>query len=245
MTALAPEPVTATCVLVDVRDCGAAGVRWAAACASALGVGLVVHAAAENDPAHADVAALLAEHPDLSVHIEHHDHHLARWEGGLVVISRDCAVTAPPLAGRDLRDVVVLGGSNAALAGCHGVVTAVTDPVGGEGVLRRAITFCRARGATRLRVLTRPYAGGADALDATADLVHAACPGVIVELVRETRVRGRRGAVVPERPARGVGPGTRTGGRTSTGGAGGAAPSDLPGVVQLLVIVLVTGGVLT
>lgn len=189
MTALAPEPVavTATCVLVDVRDCGAAGVRWAAACAAALGVGLVVHAAAENDPEHADVAALLSEHPDLSVHIEHHGRHLARWEGGLVVISRACAVTAPPLAGRDLRDVAVLGGSTAALAGCHGVVTAVIDPVGGEGVLRRAMTFCRARGATRLRVLTRPYTGAADSLDATADLVHAACPGVIVELVRETR----------------------------------------------------------
>src|SRR5690348_10807095 len=114
MTALAHEPVaaTATCVLVDVRDCGAAGVRWAAACASSLGVGLVVHAAGENAPAHADVAALLSEHPDLSVHIEHHGHHLARWEGGLVAISRACAMTAPPLAGRDLRDVVVLGGSH-------------------------------------------------------------------------------------------------------------------------------------
>ncbi|GGU77075.1 hypothetical protein [Lentzea flava] len=189
MTALAPEPrqVTATCVLVDLRDCGVAGVRWAAACADALGVGLVVHAAPENDPAHADVAAFLAEHPDLTVHIEHHDSPPARWEGGLVVISRSRALAAPPLAGRDLRDVVVLGGTPAAVAGRFGVVTAVVECVGGEGVVRRAIAFCRARQATRLRVLMLPFAGTCDPLDAIADAVHAACPGVIVELVREAR----------------------------------------------------------
>lgn len=187
MTALAPVPSTATCVLVDVGDCGVAGVRWAAACADALGVGLVVHAAAANDPAHADVAELLAQHPDLSVHIEHHDHPAARWEGGLVVISRSRALTAPPLAGRDLRDVVVLGGADAAIAGRFGVVTAVVECVGGEGVVRRAISFCRARQATRLRVLTRPYPGTCERLDAIADLVHAACPRVIVELVGEAR----------------------------------------------------------
>lgn len=189
MTALVHESarVTTTCVLVDLRDCGVRGVRWAAACADALGVGLVVHAAAANDPVHADVAALLAEYPALAVHIEHHDAPPARWEGGLVVLSRSAAVVAPPLAGRDLRDVVVLGGSAAALAGCFGVVTAVLDAVGSEGVLRRAITFCRARHATRLRVLTRPYLGSGDSLDATAAVLHDACPGVIVELVREAR----------------------------------------------------------
>ncbi len=189
MTALANEVVhsTATCVLVDLHDCGEVGVRWAAACAEALGVGLVVHAAAEDDPAHADVAALLSGHPELTVHIEHHDQQPARWEGGLVVISRARAQAAPPLAGRDCRDVVVVDGRPAAIAGRFGVVTAVVDAVGGEGVLHRAITFCRARRATRLRVLTRPYRGAAAALDAAADLVHAACPDVIVELVRETR----------------------------------------------------------
>lgn len=189
MTALAHESAqtTATCVLVDLRDSGVSGVEWAAGCARALGVGLVVHAGAEHDPAHADVAALLAEHPDLTVHIEHHDHPPGRWEGGLVVISRSLAHAVPPLAGRDLRDVVVLGGTPAAVAGRFGVVTAVIDAVGGEGVLHRAITFCRARQATRLRVLTRPYPGAAGSLDATADLVHAACPDVIVELVREAR----------------------------------------------------------
>ncbi|KJK48220.1 hypothetical protein UK23_17635 [Lentzea aerocolonigenes] len=199
MTAVAQRSaaVTATCVLVGLRDCGVVGVRWAAACADALRVGLVVRAAGENDPAHADVAALLAEHPDLSVHFEHHDGPPGRWEGGLVVISRSCAVIAPPLAGRDRRDVVVLGGTPAAIAGCHGVVTAVLDPVGGEGVLRRAITFCRVRQVTRLRVLTRPYNGAAGSLDATADLVHAACPGVIVELVRETRSVGEEVRLFP------------------------------------------------
>jgi hypothetical protein len=178
---------TATCVLVDLRDCGVVGVRWAAACAEALGVGLVVRAAAEHDPAHADVAALLSEHLDLSVHIEHHDHPPARWEGALVVVSRSSALAVPPLAGRDFRDVAVLGGSSAAIAGRFGVVTAILDLVGSEGVLRRAIALCQARRATRLRVLTRPYRGSGDALDATADLVHTACPGVIVELVREVR----------------------------------------------------------
>jgi hypothetical protein len=189
MTALAHEPVgiTATCVLVDLRDCGAVGVRWAAACADALGIGLVVHAAAENASVHGDVAAVLSEYPDLSVHIEHHDHPPARWEGALLVVSRSCALAVPPLAGRDLRDVVVLGGSSAAIAGCFSVVTAVVDLVGSKGVLQRAIALCRARRATRLRVLTRPYWGTDDGLDATADLVHAACPDVIVELVREVR----------------------------------------------------------
>ncbi|ANZ39612.1 hypothetical protein BBK82_29770 [Lentzea guizhouensis] len=116
MTALANEPVhatapTATCVLVDVRDCGLPGVRWAADCADALGVGLVVHAGVENDPAHVEVAALLAGHPGLTVHVEHHDRPLARWEGALVVISRDSALAAPPLAGDDCRDVVVVSGT--------------------------------------------------------------------------------------------------------------------------------------
>ncbi|SDK82704.1 hypothetical protein SAMN04488074_107237 [Lentzea albidocapillata subsp. violacea] len=189
MTTLANESVriTATCVLVDVRDSGTTGVRWAAACAEALGVGLVVHAGPKNDPAHADVAALLAEHPDLTVHVEHSECTPGRWEGGLVVISRARACAAPPLAGRDLRDVVVVGGSPAALACRFGVVTAVLDAVGSEGVLRRATAFCRARGATRLRVLMRPYIDAADSLDAAADRVHAACPDVIVELVREVR----------------------------------------------------------
>lgn len=189
MTALAHEPgrITATCVLVDVRDSGTVGVRWAAACAEAFGVGLVVHACAKDDPSHADVAALLSEHPDLTVHIEHGDCPSARWEGGLVVISRSRALAVPPLAGCDLRDVVVVCGPSAAIAGRFGVITAVLDTVGGEGVLQRAMTFCRVRGATRLRVLTRPYFGAGDSLDATADLVHAACPDVIVELVRETR----------------------------------------------------------
>ncbi|MDX8053019.1 hypothetical protein SK571_26885 [Lentzea sp. BCCO 10_0798] len=189
MTALANESVrvTATCVLVDVRDSGATGVRWAAACAEALGVGLVVHAGPKNDPTHAHVAALLAEHPDLTVHIEHSECTPGRWEGGLAVISRARALAVPPLAGRDLRDVVVVGGSPAAVACRFGVVTAVLDAVGGEGVLQRATAFCRARGATRLRVLTRPYLDAGEALDAAADLVHAACPDVIVELVREIR----------------------------------------------------------
>jgi nucleotide-binding universal stress UspA family protein len=189
MTALANESVriTATCVLVDVRDSGAKGVRWAAACAEALGVGLVVHAGPKNDPAHAAVAALLAEHPELTVHVEHSECTPGRWEGALVVISRARAFAAPPLAGLDLRDVVVVGGSAAAVACRFGVVTAVLDAVGREGVLQRATAFCRARGATRLRVLTRPYLDAADSLDAAADLVHAACPDVIVELVREVR----------------------------------------------------------
>lgn len=190
MTALAPTPGTATCVLVDIGDCGVVGVQWAAACADALGVGLVVHAAAANDPAHADAAALLAAHPDLSVHIEHHENPTARWEGGLVVISRSRALAAPPLAGRDLRDVVVLGGASAAIAGRFGVVTAAVECVGEEGVVQRAITFCRARHATRLRVLTRPYPGTCERLDAIADLVHTACPDVIVELVGEARSIG-------------------------------------------------------
>jgi hypothetical protein len=189
VTALAHEPgqSTATCVLVDLTDCGVVGVRWAAACANALGVGLVVRAGPENDPAHAGVATLLAEHPELTVHIEHHGHPPARWEGALVILSRSRALAAPPLAGRDLRDVLVLGGTPAAVAGRFGVVTAVVECVGGEGVVRRAITFCRARRATRLRVLTRPYDRTRGSLDAIADVVHAACPGVIVELVRETR----------------------------------------------------------
>ncbi|WP_434443990.1 hypothetical protein [Lentzea sp. E54] len=189
MTALAHEPVrmTATCVLVDVRDCGVVGVQWAAACADALGVGLVVQAAAQNDPAHNDIAALLSEHPNLSVHIEHHDHSAARWEGALVVVSRSSALAVPPLAGNDLRDVVVLGGSPTAIAGRFGVVTAVVDPVGSEGVLRRAVALCHVRRATRLRVLTRPCWETCAEFDAVADLVHAACPDVIVELVREAR----------------------------------------------------------
>ncbi|SEQ93386.1 hypothetical protein SAMN05216188_106268 [Lentzea xinjiangensis] len=221
MTALAHEPagITATCVLVDVRDCGVPGVRWAAACAAALGVGLVVRAAAENDPAHTDVAALLAEHRELSVHIEHHGSPPARWEGALVVVSRYAALTVPPLAGRDCRDVAVLGGSSTALAGRFGVVTAVLDSVGGEGVLHRAIAFCRARRATRLRVLTRPYQGSSRSLDAAADLVHAACPDVIVELVREARAVDEEVRLFPsdllvvsgrERaPAEGLQPGAR------------------------------------
>ncbi|KOV88266.1 hypothetical protein [Nocardia sp. NRRL S-836] len=195
MTALANEPLAnelvqhtaATCVLVDLRDCGVVGVRWAAACAESLGVGLVVRAADEDDPDHVDVAALLSGHPDLTVHVEHPGQLPARWEGGLVVISRALAQAAPPLAGRDCRDVVVVDGVPAAIAGRFGVVTAVVDAVGGEGVLHRAITFCRARRATRLRVLTRPYPGVVDSLDAAADLVHSTCPDVIVELVHETR----------------------------------------------------------
>ncbi|MEU7478180.1 hypothetical protein AB0A63_19505 [Lentzea sp. NPDC042327] len=177
-----PADVTATCVVVDLQDCGGTGVRWAATCAEALGVGLVVRAG--NAPHR--VAQLLEGHPDLTVHVEHPDQPPARWEGGLVVISRATAQAAPPLAGRDCRDVVVVCGEPAALAGRYGVVTAVIDPVGGEGVLRRAVAHCRARRATRLRVLTRPYAGVVDSLDA-ADVVHSACPDVIVELVHETR----------------------------------------------------------
>ncbi|ANZ39613.1 hypothetical protein BBK82_29775 [Lentzea guizhouensis] len=36
-------------------------------------------------------------------------------------------------------------------------------------------------------MLTRPYHGAADSLDHAADLVHASCPDVIVELVHEPR----------------------------------------------------------
>ncbi len=187
MTALAPEPVglEATCVQVDVRDCGVAGVRWAAECAAALGIDLVLYADGDNDGG--GIAAVLSEHPGLSVHVEHHEHAATRREGALVVVSRASALAEPPLAGCELHDVVVLGGSPAALAGRYGVVTAVMDPVGGEGVLRRAIAMCRARRATRLRALTRPYRAACDMPDAIADAVHAACPGVIVELVREVR----------------------------------------------------------
>jgi hypothetical protein len=200
MTALANElaQTTATCVLVDVRDSGVAGVRWAAACAEALDVGLVVNAAAADDPVHTEVAALLAERPELTVHVEHRDcYPPARWEGALVVLSRSRALAQPPLAGRDLRDVVVVGGSPAAVAGRFGVVTAVLDRVGGEGVLQRATTLCRARGATRLRVLTRPWFDSADSVDAAADLVHAVCPDVIVELVHEARSVGEETRLFP------------------------------------------------
>jgi hypothetical protein len=78
---------------------------------------------------------------------------------------------------------VVVGGLTAAVEGRYGVVTAVIGTVGGEGVLHRAITYCRARHATRLRVLARSCAAGDD----TADLVHSRCPDVIVELVQEPR----------------------------------------------------------
>ncbi|MET9224398.1 hypothetical protein [Lentzea sp. NPDC003310] len=182
MTALAPDPVgiTATCVLVDLGDCGVAGVRWAASCAEALGVGLVVHAGEHDASAHAAVAALPAEHAGLSVHVEH-GHPTARWEGALVVVSRESASAVPPLAGRDLRDVVVLGGTGARDLG---VVTAVLGPVGSGGVLRRAIAFCRARRSTRLRLLSRPHPGSRDALDEAVALARSACPGVVVEPVR-------------------------------------------------------------
>jgi hypothetical protein len=190
MTALTDESphatATPTRVLVDVRDSGATGVRWAAGCAEALGVGLVVHAGAGDDPAHTEV---LARRPGLTVHVEHSDHYPPEHrEGVLVVLSRSRALAAPPLAGCALGDVVVVGGSARALAGVFGVVTAVVDRVGGEGVLRRAMTLCRARGATRLRVLARPSCPRSDGwLDDAADLAHSACPGVIVELVREAR----------------------------------------------------------
>ncbi|HUQ56298.1 hypothetical protein [Lentzea sp.] len=226
MTALAPEPVgiDATCVVVDVDECGVAGVRWAAACADALGVGLVLRSApdedAENDPVHADVEALLAGLPHLSVHIEHRGRAAVCREGALVVISRASALAAPPLACRDRHDVVVLCGSRAALSGCFGVVTAVIDPVGGEGVLRRAVALCRARRATRLRVLARPYWAVCDLPDAIADVVHAACPDVIVELVREVRSVQEEARLFPsdllvvsgrERgPAEGLQPAART-----------------------------------
>ncbi|SDP97979.1 hypothetical protein [Lentzea jiangxiensis] len=189
MTALAHRSAltTATCVLVDVRDCGVTGVHWAAACAEALGIGLVVQAT-EDDPAHAEVAALLAERPGLPVHVERHEcSPPARWEGALVVISRQQALAMPPIAGGDCRDVVVVRGNPAAIAGRFGIVTAVLDSVGSEGVLQRATTLCRARGATRLRVLPHPCPKPGDSLDAAADLVHAACPDVIVELVHVSR----------------------------------------------------------
>ncbi|GHH40303.1 hypothetical protein [Lentzea cavernae] len=191
MTAVADESVriTATCVLVNVRDAGVTAVRWAAGCAEALGVDMVVHTATRHDPAHVDVAALLAGRPDLNVHVERRDCCPSeRGEGALVVLSRSRALAVPPLAGRELRDVVVVGGPAAAIAGRFGVVTAVADRVGGEGVLRRATALCRVRGATRLRVLARPSgprSGGW--LDSAADLVHEACPDVIVELAREAR----------------------------------------------------------
>ncbi|SER25626.1 hypothetical protein [Lentzea albida] len=181
-------PTATTCVLVDVRDSGVTGVRWAAGCAEALGVDLVVHTGAEDDPVHTEVAALLAERPELTVHVEHGDRYPPATEGALVVLSRQRALDAPPLACRDRRDVVVVGGSATALAGRFGVVTAVVERVGGEGVLERATALCRARGATRLRVLARPscpLSGGW--LDDAADVVHACCPGVIVELVRQGR----------------------------------------------------------
>ncbi|HEX7309035.1 hypothetical protein [Lentzea sp.] len=189
MTALAPEPVgvEATRVVVDVQDCGPAGVRWAAGCAEALGLRLVLRVASEHDAVPADVAEVLAELPSLSVHWEHLDD-VAPWqESNLLVVSRSSALAAPPLAGRDRHDVVVVGGVPAALSGCFGVVTALIDPVGAEGVLRRAVALCRARRATRMRVLARPYWAVRDLPDAIADVVHAACPGVIVELVREAR----------------------------------------------------------
>ncbi|MDX3663131.1 hypothetical protein PV646_38050 [Streptomyces sp. ID05-26A] len=179
--------LTTTCVVVDVRDSGVIGVRWAAACANDLDVGLVVQAGPKDDPVHADVAKVLSEHPDLSVHFEHEGRPPGRWEGGLVVISRSRAKAAPPLAGQDERDVVVVAGPPAAIAGRFGVITAVICSVGGEGVLNRAIGFCRVRRATRLRVLARPYPGAALALDDVADRVHAVAPDVIVELVREPR----------------------------------------------------------
>ncbi|MFD4638241.1 hypothetical protein ACFWN2_13060 [Lentzea sp. NPDC058436] len=198
MTALANESAhsaaastttpSATCVLVDVRDSGVTGVRWAADCAQSLGIALVVHAGTGNDPAHTEVAALLAQRPDLTVHVDHADTYPPVQEGALVVLSRARALAAPPLAGRDLRDVVVMGGCPRALVGRFGVVTAVVERVGGEGVLQRATTLCHARGATRLRVLARPScprSGGW--LDDAADLVHASCRDVIVELVRDAR----------------------------------------------------------
>ncbi|SDF38777.1 hypothetical protein SAMN05216553_101388 [Lentzea fradiae] len=184
MTALAPEPVGTgvTFVLVDVQECGADGVRWAAACAEALGTGLVVLSAEEDD---AVLTAAMSEHPGLSVRVAHRGD--VRREGSMVVVSRASALAMPPLACRDLSDVVVLGGSRAALSCCFGVVTAILEPVGGEGVLRRAVSLCRARQATRLRVLSRPYWASCDLPDAVADALHAACPGVIVELVRQVR----------------------------------------------------------
>lgn len=190
MTALAPEPVGTgvTCVLVDVRQCGVTGVRWGAACAEALGTGLVLVAEAQDasDIGDAEVAAVLSEHPGLSVRVERCERAVRR-EGALVVVSRDAALAMPPLACGDAADVVVLGGSPAALSGCFGVVTAILEPVGAEGVLRRAVALCRARRATRVRVLSRPYWASCDLPDAIADALHAACPGVIVELVRQVR----------------------------------------------------------
>ncbi|MET9225798.1 hypothetical protein [Lentzea sp. NPDC003310] len=188
MTAVTGPPrLTATCVLVDAHDCGPTGVTWAAGCASALGVGLVIQTSPGADPLHDEVSRLRAAHPDLTVHVEHLGRPAARWEGGLVVISRSRAKAAPPLAGKDERDVVVVAGAPAAIAGRFGVVTAVLCPVGADGVLQRAIAFCHARRATRLRLLARHCPGSPVVPDEVADRVHAACPDVIVELVREHR----------------------------------------------------------
>ena len=190
------HPAT-TCVLVDVRDSGVTGVRWAAGCAEALGVSLVVHTG-DDDPVHTEVAALLAEWAKLTVHVEHGDRYPPEREGALVVLSRPRALDAPPLACGDGRDVVVVDGSATALAGRFGVVTAVVERVGGEGVLERATALCRARGATRLRVLARPsspLSGGW--LDDAADVAHACCPGVIVELVRQARTLAEETRLFP------------------------------------------------
>lgn len=189
MTGLADVPLhaTATAVLVDLRDADLTGVRWAVSCAASLGVGLVIRTAEDHDPVHAAIAGLLAEYPHVSVHFAHDDNPPVAWEDNLVVVSRS------RIRPGDRRDVVVVDGSRTAVDGRYGAITAVIGGFGDEGVLRTAVSFCRARQATRLRVLMpRPDCISDDvaeadreALEAAADFIHASCPHVIAELVRD------------------------------------------------------------